>query len=95
MGVVNDLVLDVDRRPEPAQRDLDDVDRANDAGTEPTRGAQIYVQGCPPAIPIIPAVDTTPYFASGASRRDTVRALLISNSGTRKKAAATARIIAR
>ena len=35
--VVDDLVADVDRRPEAGQRPLDDLDRALDAGTEPAR----------------------------------------------------------
>jgi hypothetical protein len=37
VGVVDDLVADVDRRAELVQRALDDLDRALDAGTEAAR----------------------------------------------------------
>ena len=44
-AVVDDLVADIDRRAEPLERQLDDLDRAVDAGAEAARGGDQHVQG--------------------------------------------------
>ena len=43
--VVDDLVADIDRRPEPLDRQLDDLDGAVDAGAEAARGGDQDVKG--------------------------------------------------
>jgi hypothetical protein len=40
--VVDDLMAHIDRRPEPLERELDDLDRAVDSGAKPPRGGDEY-----------------------------------------------------
>ena len=44
-AVVDDLVADIDRRAEPLERQLDDLDRAVDAGAETARRGDQDAEG--------------------------------------------------
>ena len=45
VAVVDDLVADIDRRPEPLERQLHDLDGAIDAGAEAARRAEQDARG--------------------------------------------------
>ena len=44
-AVVDDLVAHIDRRAEPLERQLDDLDRAIDAGAKAARRGDQHMQG--------------------------------------------------